>query len=137
MAVTSSLVARSFITNPETPTRINSAASSASACRVKTMTLASEPAAFSRSNASMPFNPGIEMSVTMTSGRNRVAASTRRLAVGHRSHDLELVLQQVDEAFQHECMIVGDQHPGAIHHNAHVLSLPELEHERGSLPRAR
>jgi hypothetical protein len=79
MAVTSSLVARSFITNPETPDRINLAASSASVCSVKTITLASRPAAFSCSNASMPLNPGIEMSVTTTSGRNRVAASTRRL----------------------------------------------------------
>jgi hypothetical protein len=53
------------------------------------MTFASEPAAFSRSNASIPLNPGIEMSVTMTSGRNPIAASMRMMAIGHGADDFE------------------------------------------------
>src|SRR5262245_29405703 len=70
MAATSSVPAACFTMNPAAPARSVSAASSTSACIVKTMTLVAIPSVLSRRSTSSPLMPGMVMSVTTTSGRN-------------------------------------------------------------------
>src|SRR5262245_26816835 len=75
MAAISSLPAACFTTNPDAPARSASAARWASACMVRTISLTCAGLALNRRRTSSPFMPGMERSVTMTSGRSRSAAS--------------------------------------------------------------
>ncbi len=73
-------------------------ASSASLCIVSTMTLLSMRSAFRRVSTSMPLNPGIDRSVTITSGSQARGSVNQRLAVTHGADDVEIVfLEQADE----------------------------------------
>src|SRR4029453_12782526 len=67
-----------FTTKPDAPARSASAASWASACMVRKITLLALASALSRCRASSPLTPGIATSVTMTSGRSWRAASINR-----------------------------------------------------------
>src|SRR5262249_38563661 len=78
MAAMSSFPAPCFTMKPDAPARNASAASSALACIVKTITLTGTVSVLSRRRTSSPFRPGMVMSVTMTSGRSVRAVSRRR-----------------------------------------------------------
>ena len=85
-------------------------ARSASLCIVSTMTLLSTPSAFRRASTSRPLSPGMERSVTITSGRSRLAASMSSVAVAHRADDVEVVvLEQSGQALVDDRVVVGEQ----------------------------
>ena len=69
--------------------------------------------AFRRTSTSSPLRPGIDRSVTITSGRSRRAASISCCAVADGADHVEVVLlEQADEAFLDDRVVVGDEDGG-------------------------
>ncbi len=114
MAVTSSSPADSFSRNADAPAFDACAARAASLCIVSTTTLLSMRSAFSLTSTSSPLKPGIDRSVTITSGLQPPRRLEQLLAVADGADDVEVVLlEQADQAFHDDRVIVGDENGGA------------------------
>ena len=115
MAVTSSLVASSFITNPETPDRDQFGGELGIGVQGQDDDLRLRARGLQPFKCLDPAQPGHRNVRDDDIGTQSGRGIDEEMAIGHRADDFEFVPQQVDEAFAHECMIVRDQHPRAIH----------------------
>ena len=106
----SSFPAACFTTNPDAPARSASAASWASACMVRKITLAAIASALSRRSASSPLMPGMATSVTMTSGRSSPRGLDQPGPIGHGPDEGELAAQKARESLHDDRVVVGEQH---------------------------
>ena len=122
IALISSSPAESFRRNPEAPARMALAATLASRCIVRMTNLLVAPRFLSEPNASSPLTEGMFRSVMMMSGRRRSAASISDVPSATVATTSKRSLEQFDQAFRNNRVVVGDQNTGAAHR--HPVSPP-------------
>ena len=84
------------------------------------MILLSTCSAFRRASTSRPVRPGIETSVTITSGRSRLAASMS-FAVSNLADDVEVVpSEQPGQTLGDDRVVAGDEDGGSAHRATNV-----------------